>query len=114
MIATRYYVGTVDRDTEFADTGFRWVTIEYRGIPEQMQEGDELWAVCDQGKCVSRSLCVSYERQNSSRTDAWKRTYRMTLAEAEVVAGKYLRAAQREWDAMIAKRKKLFGDVEPC
>jgi hypothetical protein len=55
--------------------GWAWdVTVEWRG------EG--LWAVTQHGRCLGADGEWDYERQPSSRTEAWKRTHRFTEQEA--------------------------------
>lgn len=71
------------------------VTVEHRG--------DDQWAVCYQGFVYSRNLASKYEPLPSSRTDAFKRTYRMSLEEAAAVA---VKVCKIETDAMA----RIYGD----
>lgn len=76
---TQYVVSAVSVDVE---GGRHWdLTVEWRG--------GELWAVMWHGLAFNRRGRTDYERQPSSRTDAWKRAHYFPEAEALQLAHKF-------------------------
>lgn len=77
---TQYVVSAIPEG--LCPDGFHWdLTVEWRG--------EDRWAVMWHGYAFNGKGRTDYERQPSSRTDAWKRAHYFPEAEALQLAHKF-------------------------
>ena len=112
MVPLTYLAANVIKGTEwdgvFSDQCFENITIQWHGLSTP-DPNEKAWSIRYKSFVVSKSLCVSYEPQPSSRTKAFLKAYRHTLADATDIATRFIKVARRD---TVADMKRRHGSAD--
>lgn len=115
MIPVKFYIGNPMEETThkdvFCDNYIRGVYIECRGLPSESFEG-KVWAVTYMGEVISKTGVRSHERQPSSRTDHFLKTYRHTKHDAVPIAMRFIKAESKRLQKEFDIRFTPKGDTD--